>query len=240
MGRWKFALAIAVAFGLAVAMTGTVEPLPIVELDQRPVAIATMPCLRPVQAASSGFVIDDDTVVTVAHAIYESTDFAVRDATGKWHEATIRHMDLARDLAVLTVKHLPAEPMSSMVASSGDVIEMVGGAASGSASGDVLRRVSISTEVIGDRTQTSTRSGYELNVEIKGGDSGAAVVDGEGNLAGLIFARSTRRDASWATSVVEILPALEGDTVPTWTCERGDRPDLRLDPIEPPEPRLAP
>lgn len=231
---WRLAIA-GVALGL-IAIIGT-DPGPgeITTVQQRPVTIATMPCASSLQTTSSGFVIDDGIVVTVAHAIYESREFAVRDWVGRWHVATIQHMDLERDLAVLAIAELNAEPMALTEAMAGDAVYMLDGAASGEVAGEVLRRVNISTEVIGDLERKSRRSGYELSVEIVGGDSGAAVVDDEGELVAVVFARSTRREASWATSAAEVDEIRDRRNVPTWDCSDDSGAPLVLDP---PEPRL--
>jgi len=114
---------------------------------------------------------------------------------------------------------------------------MIEGASSGTVTGEVSRRVQISTEVIGDLSTTSERSGSELSFEIAGGDSGAAVVGDDDNLLGLIFARSTAREASWATSVTEIEAVLNERSVPVWECERDSDAELDLAPLEG---RLAP
>lgn len=231
---WRLALA-GVTLGL-LAIVGT-DPGPgaITTGHQRPVTIAALPCGLSPQTTSSGFVIDDGLVITVAHALYESREFAVQDWSGRWHTAAVQHMDLERDLAVLAIDGLDAEPMALAEAAVGDVVHMLEGASSGSVDGQVLRRVNINTEVIGDLEQQSRRSGYELSVTIVGGDSGSAVVDDQGNLVAVVFARSTRRDASWATSASEIDLIRGRSGVPSWECEEGTGASLVLDP---PEPRL--
>lgn len=233
---WSRALAFALAIGLA--STLAVPSDRITDTADRAVYIASVPCARRLQATSSGFVMRDQTVVTVAHALYESRLYAVRDAQGLWHEAALSYIDLERDLAVLTVPSLRASTMSTQPARTGDPVRMIDGAASGTTAGEVLRPVRITTEVIGDLSQQSQRSGYELSVPIMGGDSGAAVVDDDENLIGLIFARSRRRDAAWATSVDEINDVLDLTGGPTWTCDRPSDVELELVPREPKE-RLA-
>lgn len=211
------------------AETGTTD-VRITAVGDRAVRLATLPCQPSIQATSSGFVIGDGLIVTVAHAIYGSRDFAVRDAAGQWFRPTVRYIDLERDLAVL---ELP-EPTASMIevrrAQKGDRVRMVAGAASGTVEGEVIRRVRLTTEVIGDRSRTSSRSGYELSLAITGGDSGAAVLDDQDRLVGLVFARSTNRNASWATAVTEIADILERRGGPTWDCERDADVELVLPP----------
>jgi len=235
---WWRVLSVVVAFGIttAVAWPTTASPPRITETSQRPVEIATLPCATRLQSTSSGFVIDDELVVTVAHAIYDSRDFAVRDSTGRWHQATVQHMDLERDLAVIRVPSLAASPMPIRAAEQGDSVRMTAGAASGTVDGEVIRRVRLRTEVIGDRDSVSARSGYELSVPIKGGDSGSAVVDDDGFLVGVIFARSTRRDASWATSVSEMSGITQRRGVPAWTCDRPSDVELILETLPREEP----
>lgn len=223
---WWRALVVLCAVGLAAtaALPATVSPA-----TQRAVVIATLPCRPSLQATSSGFIIDDELVVTVAHAIYDSRDFAVRDASGEWHRPEIVHMDLDRDLAVLRVPGLAASPMTTRQAATDDRVRMIDGAASGTSEGAVLRRVRLTTETIGDLTRKTARSGYELSVAIKGGDSGAAVIDQHGNLVGIVFARSTRREASWVTAASEVIDALDGQGVPSWECENPSDVELILD-----------
>lgn len=233
---WWRALAFALAIGLL--STLAVPSDRITDTGDRAVYIASMPCANRLQATSSGFVMKDQTVVTVAHALYESRLFAVRDASGAWHDATLSYIDLERDLAVLTVPSLRASPITTHAALAGDRVRMIDGAASGTTEGEVLRPVRITTEVIGDLSQQSQRSGYELSVPIMSGDSGAAVVDDDENLVALIFARSRRRDAAWATSVAEINQVLDLTGGPTWTCDRQSDVQLELVPIEP-DRRLA-
>ena len=224
---WR-TLAVVCGLGL-VAASQTTQVAPVTAMAQRPVVIATLPCQPSLQSTSSGFVIDDETVVTVAHAIYETRDFAVRDSTGRWFRPEILHMDLDRDLAVLRIPGLRASPMATRVASAGDAVEMVEGAASGTTEGAVLRRVRLTTESIGDLERKTARSGYEMSVAIRGGDSGAAIVDQDENLVGVVFARSTRREAAWVTSVTEILSVLDKQGVPPWECENPSSVELILE-----------
>ena len=224
---WRI-LAVVCGLGLITA-SQTTQVAPVTAMAQRPVVIATLPCQPSLQSTSSGFVIDDETVVTVAHAIYETRDFAVRDSTGRWFRPEILHMDVDRDLAVLRIPGLRASPMATRVAGAGDAVEMVEGAASGTTEGAVLRRVRLTTESIGDLERKTARSGYEMSVAIRGGDSGAAIVDQDENLVGVVFARSTRREAAWVTSVTEILSVLDKQGVPPWECENPSSVELILE-----------
>lgn len=206
-------------FGLVAVVAVDRGPGRITDNASRIVTVATLPCATGLQATSSGFVFGDRTVVTVAHAIHHSRDLAVRDAMGRWHDAVIWHLDLERDLAALRVEGLRAGPMPTEVAGAGTAIALLGGAASGEVDGTVIRAVSINTAHVGDPTRSSVRHGYELDLGIAGGDSGAAVVDGAGRLIGIVFARSTARSGvSWATAVDEIQHVVDRREVPSWDC----------------------
>lgn len=211
----------AVAVGLLVASTTGSEPR-LVDTDERAVTIATLPCERNLQATSSGYLIDDELVITVAHAVFESRRVAAMDVDGVWHEAQIVHIDLERDLAALRVpgaRSTPAtlalEPMAS-----NDHIRLIGAATSGSVAGVVTRRVRITTNVVGSDAK-SQRSGYELALPISVGDSGAAVLNDAGEVAAIVFAQSTKREGvSWATSAQEVTPILGRSDAPAWRCDR--------------------
>ncbi len=219
-------IAAAIATGLLAVLAAPADSH-ISEAADRPVKIATLPCGGARQSTSSGFVIADETVVTVAHAIYGSRDLAVRTSDGVWRSARVRHLDLDRDLAVLNVDGADATQWSSARADSDDPIVLLGGAASGTTSGSVIRRVRISTEAIGSN-DLFRRSGYELALGISLGDSGGAIVNVDDELVGVVFSRSTTRDSvTWATSAAELELTTSRDEVPTWDCPAG--PDTKLD-----------
>ncbi len=227
---WRVA-AVVLAFSLCTVLAST-RPASgprITETADRSVTIATLPCATDLQSRSSGFVLADELVVTVAHAIYDSRDFAVRDSTGRWHHAKLQHLNRDVDLAVLRVRTLPASPAPLRVAERGDPIVVLDGAASGTTEGQVLRRVRITTAIVGDLSVTAQRSGYELGITVQGGDSGAGVLDADANLVGLVFARSTRGEAAWAISASEIQEALSRRDVAPWTCRSRSNAELRLD-----------
>jgi S1-C subfamily serine protease len=231
-GAWRVLL-VAITVGLSASLITDVAPVAATN-EQRAVSIATLPCDTQLQATSSGFLLDDELIVTVAHAIYDSRDFAVRDSTGTWHTATIQHLDLERDLALLRVAGLKTRrevPLAE--ANPDDGVRMVEGAASGSVDGLVVRRVNISTNIVGS-DELALRRGYELDLAIDPGDSGAAIVDRQGRLVAIVFARSTRRDErTWTTSASEVEAILDLDDVPEWPCGPGFGAELELKPPEP-------
>lgn len=237
MPFWR---ALLVLIGLALVTFGAsiLEPDWVTTAGQRPVEIATLPCSTALQSTSSGFAIDDRTVVTVAHAIHGSQDVAVRDTFGVWHrDPQVLVLDLERDLAVLHVEGLRATPMSvaptrPTVDWMNEPLRMLDGSASGTARAQVLRRVSIVAEVVGNRDETARRSGYEVSLDIGPGDSGAALVDDTDRLVGIVFAQSKRREAiTWATAADQL--SIEPGEISTWDCDPTFDAELELRPRTP-------
>lgn len=196
---------------------------PITLASERPVVIATLPCTTERQATASGFVLADGLVVTVAHAIHDAREVAVRDGRGNWFRPAVRYLDLESDLAVLEVPQLTTTSIETRWAERGESVRVVGGATSGTVDGRIIRRVRLTIDVIGDRDRKATRRGYELGLPIAGGDSGAALLDDQDRLTGVVFARSTTRDSAWATAAPEITAILErrGGSLPDCEPETG-------------------
>lgn len=200
------------AFGLfALVASGDVVPR-VRESADRSVILATTPCEGDKDSGASGMLIGDQTVITVAHAIVDAKEIFVRDYELEWRRAEVRHVDRDRDLALLTVPGLRATDMAVTSAQGSDRVTMLDGLATGTASGEVMRRVSITTNRIGSDT-SAQRRGYELALDVERGDSGAGVVDAEGRLVGVIFAQSSRRaGVAWATDLSDVPEVLGART----------------------------
>jgi S1-C subfamily serine protease len=66
----------------------------------------------------------------------------------------------------------------------------------------VLRRVTASLDGVGQR------AAIEIEADIRPGDSGAAVVDDDGRIAGLVFASSRVGERGWVVAASELSGAL--------------------------------
>lgn len=218
---------VVVLVGLAAALFGLsyLDPPWVGSTDQRGVHIVTLPCDGSRQSSSSGFLIEDGVVVTVAHALFESRDFAVRDSFGRWHRGEITRLDLDDDLAVLAVPGLRGDsaelaPRRLTQDWPATPVVMVDGSASGTIRGEIVRRIIVKIAPVGSRpsddVELGRRSGFEADLDMALGDSGAALVDDRDRLVGVVFARSTKSRAAWATAATEI--DLGPAPVPTWEC----------------------
>ncbi len=226
-------LAFAAVIALALIAVGVASgPRELTTPLDRAVAIATLPCGSAQTARSSGVVIDDRTVLTVAHALFDSQDFAVLDSLGRWHDGRIRHLDVELDLATIEVGGIRSTRLAGAEARVDDQISMHGAASSGTVRGEVVRRVRMTAPTIGS-DESSARSGYELALDIDPGDSGAGVFDANGDIAALVFARSTSdQSTAWATSSIEFATVHGRRDAVLAPCESDSQQKLDLSQLE--------
>lgn len=125
----------------------------------------------------------DGRVLTVAHVLDGAR--AVR-VGGR--PARVVRVDTGRDVAELAVPGLVADP--ARFARAGATVKVH--RLRSTVSARVLRRVTASLD-------GARRPALELDVRVEPGDSGAPVVDAEGRLVGLVFARGD--DSTWAVAL---------------------------------------
>jgi S1-C subfamily serine protease len=158
-------------------------------------------------------------IATVAHVVAGAKSVEVRGVRGT-AQATIVYFDPVLDLAVLKVDPALAAPVA------------IGSAAAGDQGGVIVYRkgapveLPVSVErVVNIRTGdiylqgTHIRPGYELNLDIQAGDSGAVVVIG-GKAVALVWATSREAKArAWAMQASLLTDHLSGETaVDHGTC----------------------
>jgi S1-C subfamily serine protease len=138
----------------------------------------------------SGFVIAPDLVVTNAHVVAGAGDKLVVGSDGVSHDATVVTFDPRRDLALLSVPGFGAAPLDLATP------ERDGeGAAFGYPGGGDLR---LAPFRVGPTVQATGRDLYEreetrrrvlfVATDLDAGDSGAALVDTNGDVIGIAFA----------------------------------------------------
>jgi len=188
----------------------------------RAATIRTTACGDASKTVGSAVVVDDDTVLTAAHVVTGATDIFVTDSSSAERLAVLEVLDTTRDLAVLRVATVDVGPVETVELDAGDRVQVVGGASSGTVAAAVARRLVMNVDDVRAGSR-SKRQGYELDVAIDGGDSGAGVFDIDGGLAGIVFAVPTER--SGATFVVgaselEVVLAVEPDG--PYRCDEGE------------------
>jgi len=159
----------------------------------------------------SGWVAAPETVVTNAHVVAGERTTSIITEDGTRLAAVVVDFDPVRDLAVLAVPNLHAEPLTLGTGRPGDE-----GAVYGHPGGGPLQAapsrigeeiVAVGTTIY--RTARSRRHVFVLAASLAPGDSGGAVVDRSGSVVATAFAIDPgRAGTSYALTNEEIRPAL--------------------------------
>ena len=204
--RWALLVAVGLAVGLMLwgVLRGTAPVGPFV-------SVSAVGCSG--RAHASGFAVGDDLVVTAAHPVAGRRQVSVTDTGGRSRDGFVVALDPALDVAAVRVPGLGADPV---VLAAGDdaALAPAGGRGVVAAMGDagvltpkqaeVMRRVRTNIEDV-YRTTRVSRRGLELRFDGAYGDSGAAVLNGDGSVVGMVFATSRfREDVGYAVRAVEV------------------------------------
>ncbi|TLQ01438.1 MarP family serine protease [Nesterenkonia salmonea] len=175
----------------------------------------------------SGVALSPNRVMTNAHVVAGVSEPSVEMPDGQIATARVVHFDTSKDLALLAVDTLDAPPAQ------------VGGAMDRNADGYVMGYPSGGPFVAGpavvqarDVSQVNNIYGasaseleiYQLNADVRRGNSGGPLVDRDGNVAGIVFARALEGDAVGFAVTVDAAgeamtnPDAFTDTVSTGQC----------------------
>ncbi|WP_029090489.1 MarP family serine protease [Brevibacterium album] len=186
-------------------------------------------CAAP--QAGSGWALDRELVVTNAHVVAGSTDRIVQIAgRGAPHRAEVVAFDPQRDIAVLRVPGLDAEPLplGEPLASGADSV-LVGFPENGPFTISPARvREPLRAQGLDIYDDASVvREVYALRAVVRHGNSGGPLLDGDGRVAGMVFARSAADDETgYALTLAEMSGVLEqareaAEPVPAGRCAAG-------------------
>jgi len=179
----------------------------------------------------SGFVVAPGRVVTNAHVVAGMTEPRVQvGGTGGGLAGTVVVFDPARDLAVIDVPELQVSPLKlGEPRGRGDDVAVAGYPLNGPyvvSAGRVRDVISAVGEDI-YAAEEVTREVYSLNATVRPGNSGGPVLDGAGEVVGVVFARGLD-DAStgYAVTLAEAAPVLDlaadaSGAVSTGDCAPG-------------------
>jgi S1-C subfamily serine protease len=164
----------------------------------------------------SGFVVDDDLVVTNAHVVAGESSTSLQLDDGEVVEAEVVAFDPARDLAVLRAPGLdrPALPLAAAAAGArGGVFGHPAGAPLRLAPFEVARQITATgRDIYG--TELTERDVLEVAASLQPGDSGAALVAPDGTVVGVAFAIARDRgDVAYALATNEVEAILAGPLV---------------------------
>lgn len=179
--------------------------------------VAGTACLRPIIA--SAVVVGHGLALTVAHAIAGADDdLSIITLERAEHAVRVVGFDPDRDLALLSVDGLdaPALPFGSAVAGDVGVIAAVSGALElNLIEYHVLRVVEAHSGNIYDQGRVE-RAALDIEADIAPGVSGAALIDADGAIVGMVFAESRDREGgAYALEASEIRSFLDSVDVGT-------------------------
>jgi len=156
------------------------------------------------KASGSGVLVEQG-ILTNAHVVAGTEDLFVVDHNGEEYQARLISIDSQTDLALLHVEGLNVSPLPIANPEKGmKGIALVGGDGSIKAiPATIDRLVDINiADIYGEGEYR--RKGMQLEADIASGDSGGAVVNGSGEVVGLVFSRSnSRNNVSYAVSSEE-------------------------------------
>lgn len=178
----------------------------------------------------SGFVVAPDYVVTNAHVVAGIPHPSVLDTHGR-HPVVVTLFDPRLDIAVLYVPGLADPPVHMLDALVG---RGVTGAIMGYPEGGPFAYGAAAVEAVFDATgldiygnSQTVRTVYQLSAAVEPGNSGGPLVEPDGEVVGVVFARSTTSaDVGYALAmpkVISDIDAGEATKAPTSTqgCVNG-------------------
>jgi S1-C subfamily serine protease len=180
------------------------------------------------QIDGSGFVYDDERVMTNAHVLAGVSDPVVL-AEGLQYEAEPVYVDEQTDIAVLAVPGLPTVPLDFADApldTGADAIIM--GYPGGGNLYVGAARVRDRGDISGPnfrRTGTVVRDVYALRGSVRAGNSGGPLFDPDGDVLGVVFASAIDDpDTGYALTAEQVAPAAQRGSdqtaeVGTGSCE---------------------
>jgi uncharacterized membrane protein required for colicin V production len=198
------------------------------EVEDSVVKITTTATTCPTGSEGSGFVYRDGLVATNAHVVAGSSELAVQVAgRGRPYSAEVVEFDAEADVAVLRVPELEAPALDfGDGLGPGDDSVVVGFPANGPYTISPTRvRETVSARGLDIYDSNSVvREVYSVRGIVREGNSGGPLLDSNGDVVGMVFARSaTDSETGYALTRAEIADELEagatsGTAQPTGQC----------------------
>lgn len=179
----------------------------------------------------SGFVVSRNRVVTNAHVVAGVTDPVVESRSGQSARGRVVLFDPARDLAVIALESLNVSPLElAAAATPGETAAVQGYPFGGpfvSRAATVLNASTVSVADIYGSGQYQ-RHIYTLAADVQPGNSGGPLLDGTGDVLGVVFAKDkTLGNVGYALtdqelSAVASAAPTEMATVSTQSCRTAE------------------
>jgi S1-C subfamily serine protease len=180
--------------------------------------------------SGSGFVVATDRIVTNAHVVAGVPEPVVEAPNGQALDGRVVYFDPDVDLAVIAVQGLEVAPLDlSAPLAVGDDAVIDGYPFGGPFTTGPARVLAVSTEQLADiyGSRTSAREVYSLAAQVNPGNSGGPLLTTDGDVAGVIFARSASDDSlGYAMTNTELAPVAQAaaslnTAIQPGSCIRG-------------------
>ena len=179
--------------------------------------------------SGSGFAAAPEMVITNAHVLAGVDEPVVQTPSGQAYTGTVVYYDDQTDLAVIHAPGLQTPALSTgPEAQPGELVAFMGyplGGPFSSKSATVQGLARTSTTSV-DGTVSAPRQVYQLAADAQQGNSGGPLLDDQGQVIGVIFAKSETTQTGYALGMEELQPVLDqldrlGAAVPTGQCVAG-------------------
>lgn len=220
------------------AFTGPAPELPVFDTDNPALALAEQSVVRITGTAYScgqsqsgtGFVVSEDRIITNAHVVAGVTSPVIESPSGESLQGEIVYFDSVDDLAIIAVDGFSAAPLELTENLAPGSLAVADGYPFGgpfvSDPAEVLSVGSLSVADIYGQDPTP-RQVYTLASDVQQGESGGPLLNDAGQVAGVIFAKSTdTANVGYALAMDEVAPVANGAAdlsapVSSGTCVRG-------------------
>ncbi|WP_309131838.1 MarP family serine protease [Brevibacterium sp.] len=200
------------------------------QAEESVVKVTTTATTCPTGSEGTGFVFRDGYVATNAHVVAGSRELAVQvEGRGRPYSAEVVEFDPDADVAVLRVEDLDAPALDfGSPLTTGDDSVVVGFPENGPYTISPSRiREKINARGLDIYSSSSVvREVYALRGIVREGNSGGPLIDADGNVVGMVFARSaTDEETGYALTRAEIDDELDAgvgsdSAVPTGACSK--------------------
>lgn len=204
--------------------SGTIDSPALAEASRSVVRITGTAFECGANLSGSGFVVADDRIVTNAHVVAGVGEPIVEAPGLPAVSGRVVAFDAEHDLAVIAVEGLAAAPLALEAPALGDEVAVAGYPFGGPLELRPGRVAASGPLTLQEGGRASTRDVLTLSAEVDHGNSGGPVLSAEGEVAGVVFARSeSAATVGFAIPISTLAPLAEqapslDETVGSGSC----------------------